>query len=95
MDKATLKAGSDLWTDGWAAYKGLDRFGYRHHVVNHSKEFKSADGTCTNGVEGYRVLKSKLLAEHIDEFMYHQHFRGDTPFKFRTLIAHIKERYTF
>ncbi|KAE8746882.1 hypothetical protein FOCC_FOCC006302 [Frankliniella occidentalis] len=96
--------GSDLWTDGWAAYKGLDKHGYQHHVVNHSKEFKSADGTCTNGVEGYwsrlklycrhtGVLKSKLLAEHIDEFMYRQHFRGDTPFKFRTIIEHIKERY--
>ncbi|KAE8742017.1 hypothetical protein FOCC_FOCC012458 [Frankliniella occidentalis] len=112
LDKATLvplirqycERGSVLWTDGWAAYKGLDRFGYEHHVVNHSKEFKSADGTCTNGVEGYwsrlkqfcrhtNVLKSKLLAEHIDEFMYRQHFRGTDVFRFQSFLDHIKERY--
>ncbi|KAK3916690.1 putative transposase-like protein, partial [Frankliniella fusca] len=111
-DRATLiplirqyvKQGSIIWTDGWAAYKGLDKFGYTHHTVNHSKEFKSADGTCTNGVEGYwsrlkqfcrhtNVLKSKLLAEHIDEFMYRQHFRGTESFKFMTFISHMREKY--
>ncbi|KAK3909791.1 putative transposase-like protein [Frankliniella fusca] len=112
-DRATLaplirqycKEGSILWTDGWAAYKGLDKFGFKHHVVNHSKEFKSADGSFSNWVEGYwstlkqycrhtNVLKSKLLAEHIDEFaMYHQYYCGSLPYRFRCAIDHIKERY--
>lgn len=96
--------GSDIWTDKWAAYQGLDKLGYIHHTVNHSKEFKSADGTCTNGVEGYwsrlkqfcrhtNVLQSKLLAEHIDEFMYRQHFAGNPSVRWGHMLAHIKERY--
>ena len=111
-DKATLvplirqyvKEGSEIWTDGWAAYVGLNEFGYIHKTVNHSKEFRSADGTCTNGVEGYwsrlkqfcrhtEVLRSNLLAEHIDEFMYRQHFKGTPNDRFRYFLTHMKERY--
>ncbi|KAJ1519070.1 hypothetical protein ONE63_011312 [Megalurothrips usitatus] len=99
-----VKPGSVIWTDGWAAYKGHDKCGYAHHTVNHSKDFKSADGTCTNGVEGYwstleqfcrhtEVLRRKLLAEHIDHFMYQQHFRGTPSVMFNSFLFHLKERY--
>ena len=111
-DKATLvplirehvKPRSEIWTDQWSSYRGLDQYGYTHKTVNHSKEFKSADGTCTNGVEGYwsrlkqfcrhtNVLQSKLLAEHIDEFMYRQQFKGTPQERFKMFLSHLKERY--
>ncbi|KAJ1522477.1 hypothetical protein ONE63_001667 [Megalurothrips usitatus] len=111
-DKATLvplirqyvEPGSEIWTDQWAAYRCLDRYGYVHKTVNHSREFKSQDGTCTNGVEGYwsrlkqfcrhtNVLQSALLAEHIGKFMYRQHFRGTPKVRFGFFMSHLKERY--
>lgn len=38
-----VKQGSIIWTDQWAAYKGLHKLGYTHCTVNHSRKFKSAE----------------------------------------------------
>lgn len=99
-----VKTGSIIWTDGWAAYNGLQDLGYTHRTVNHKKEFISADGVCTNAIEGYwatlkqfcrhtEVLRSRLLPEHIDEFMYRQHFHGTPADMYGYFLGHIKEKY--
>ena len=47
-----VKEGSEVWTDVWAAYLELNKFGYVHRTVNHSKEFRNANRKCTNGLAG-------------------------------------------
>lgn len=101
-----VAVGTEIWTDEWKGYSALSRLGYCHKTVCHKRNFKAADGTCTNEVEGYwsllkqfcrktNVLKSKLLPEHIDEFMWRQLYcrRATTGITFRTLLHHIQERY--
>lgn len=99
-------AGSQVWSDCWAAYRSLSQLGYDHRTVNHSEEFVAADGTCTNAVESYwaklkrycrttDVLKSNLIKEHLDEFMWREEFCRDQPTCqiFVTFLEHLKERY--
>lgn len=99
-----VKWGTTIWTDQWAAYNGLDNIGFIHETVNHSNEFKSKTGVCTNGVEGYwrtlkgycrgkGVMSSKFLFEYVDEFMWSAQYSKDSLSKFRNMIQHIKEHY--
>ena len=81
--KQHIRPLSTIWSDELASYKCLDNEGYIYETVNHSKAYKSVTGVCTNKVELYwkrlkqfcrqsSVLGSKLLPEHIDEFMYRE-----------------------
>ncbi|PSN35446.1 hypothetical protein C0J52_06616 [Blattella germanica] len=81
--------GTTIYTDGWSGYTGLNRAGYTHMVVNHKDHFVDpTTGACTNAVEGYwsklkgflrqtNTLKSTLLPEHIDEFMWREAYCQD------------------
>ena len=56
-----VKQRSEIWTDEWRSYNTLSNLGYVHYTVCHKREFKAADGTCTNAVEGlWAVLKKHL-----------------------------------
>lgn len=50
--KARILPGSTIYSDLWKAYSNIDQEGYNHGTVNHSKEFKSAQGVHTNNIEG-------------------------------------------
>lgn len=79
--KRYVAPGSTIYSDKWAAYDTLSDEGYAHLSVNHSVEFKSDDGCCTNAIEGLwglaklrlkkmkGVLPSKIPM-YLDEFMY-------------------------
>lgn len=47
-----VKKGATIWSDQFSTYITLNQDGYKHGTVNHSKEFKSDDGVCTNTIEG-------------------------------------------
>ncbi|PSN30214.1 hypothetical protein C0J52_28262, partial [Blattella germanica] len=97
--------GTTIYTDGWPAYAGLNRAGYVHMVVNHKDNFVDpTTGACTNAVEGYwaklkrflrqtDTMKSRLLPEHIDEFMWRDAYCEDDNV-FKKIIEVIRERYT-
>ena len=68
--------------DDWAAYRSLDKLGYKHKIVNHTKEFKSATGACTNGIEGiWGVLKERncrmhgVVMDKLDTYLSEYSFR--------------------
>lgn len=104
-----VKVGSEIWTDCWKGYTALDNFQgvspYTHKTVNHSMNFVDpTTGTCTNMVESYwaqlktylrrlGVLSSQLLPEHIDQFMWKQHFGPTTADRYKNIITHITEKY--
>lgn len=47
-----IKPGSIIHSDCWKAYKHLNKLGYQHVTVNHSKHFKDpSSGACTNRIE--------------------------------------------
>lgn len=53
--------GSELHTDGWRAYQGLENLGYTHRAVNHSVEFVAEDGTHTQRIESqWRALSRRF-----------------------------------
>ena len=44
--------GTMVYHDDWSVYQNLDQYGYTHGTVVHKYEFKSAEGVCTNTIEG-------------------------------------------
>jgi len=93
--------GTEVWTDMWKGYSSLQKEGYIHKTVNHSTEFKSADGICTNSVEGLwstlkrflrhvNVLWSKLLPEHTGEFMWRKTIQGCPREQFTAFLDYLR-----
>lgn len=76
----SVRPGSDIHTDGWRAYQGLENLGYDHHVVNHRNEFVAADGTHTQRIEAqWRALRRLFtpggrrhdqMADYLVEYMW-------------------------
>jgi hypothetical protein len=62
--KKHIRPGSHIKSDMWKGYSRiakLEGFNYTHAVVNHSKEFKASDGTCTNTIESaWRIMKKDV-----------------------------------
>lgn len=85
-----VKPHSIVHTDEHKAYGGLATMGYYHERVNHSvKQYVSASGSSTNGIEGFwRHLKASIngthiwvsgkhLAKYAKEFEYRFNRRGE------------------
>ena len=83
-----ISKGATLHHDDWAAYRLLHQLGYKHLIVNHSKEFKSKDGACTNTIEGlWGVIKQRITRMHgveqsklslyLDEFSFRYFHKHD------------------
>jgi hypothetical protein len=104
-----VQPGTEIWTDGWAAYRGLDRLpgmNYVHHTVNHSENFVDpVTGVCTNAVEAYwsrlkgfcrrnGVMQSGLLPSHIDEFMWREVYdQGSVSETWQSFLDHLREKH--
>lgn len=83
-----IEKGSHIHSDEWQAYKTLDRRGYSHTTVNHSK-LEYVRGTAyTNTIEGfwsqlkrsidgtYHSVSPKYLQSYLDEFSFRYNLRG-------------------
>jgi len=84
-----IAPGSIIYSDMFASYQniakwkwippipdGIEEYRYmQHQVVCHDHEFKAADGTNTNGIEGYwRVSKDQIPRKHFcDEEVLQEH----------------------
>ena len=89
--------GATIYSDEWSSYAKLADIGYKHESVNHTEGFKSAEGVCTNTVEGvWGLLKQRIIARHgirvtdmqayLDEFSYRHQHEGNI---FYRLIPHL------
>ncbi|CAG2245204.1 unnamed protein product [Mytilus edulis] len=98
--------GAHINSDCWAAYNTLEKEGFVHKTVNHSKEFKAQDGTCTNEIEGiWGLAKLKIksmkgvrherIGDILNEFCYRYRYgfsNGDVFHKFLKDIAIFNEK---
>ena len=48
-----IAPGTTIISDCWKAYRNLEKHGYKHRLVNDSKEFVSDEGFHTNKIEGH------------------------------------------
>src|SRR4051794_20645916 len=59
--KAEVKEGTEIHSDEWSAYRGLERAGYIHRTVNHKKFFVDpVSGAHTQSIESlWRIVKTR------------------------------------
>ena len=100
--KKWIKPGSIIHSDCWKAYNCLEKNGYTHVTVNHSKEFFNTENyACTNGIESdwrhakvsmpkYGV-KQGLHAFYLGEFMWRRKF--DNKDKFLELMKTLNDQF--
>lgn len=61
ITKDWIEPGTLIVSDCWKSYHNLNKHGYSHQTVNHSKEFVNKDGYNTNKMEGHwRHMKVSL-----------------------------------
>ncbi|XP_054155892.1 uncharacterized protein LOC128954341 [Oppia nitens] len=93
--------GTTIITDEWRAYLSLEKYGYKHLTVNHSKHFKDpVTGAHTNTIEGsWKWMKYKLttrgyrrdqLAMHLCEYLWFRDCRRNNIDPFDQMIKDIK-----
>ena len=77
--------GTIIISDCWKGYINLDKYGYVHKTVNHSKEFVNEDGDNTNKIEGHwRQLKANLSTHGRTKNHYSTYF---------AMLAHHGQKY--
>ena len=101
--KKWILPGTIIHSDCWKAYSQLEKMGYTHVTVNHSKEFVSrSSAACTNSIESdWRHAKVHMpyygthLGDHagyLAEFMWRR--SNSDKDKFLALISDINKTFT-
>jgi len=93
--------GTLIVSDCWKSYHNLDKHGYSHQTVNHSKEFVNEEGYNTNKIEGHwQYMKASLPvfgthkdknSSYLAEFIW-QHVNKDKDL-FATFLNDVKTLY--
>ena len=101
--RSHVRPGSIILTDMWRGYSSLEELGFQHRQVNHSVEFVSFEGTCTNTAEGTNnALKLRIrprnrtrdgIAEHLGEFVWRRKSGNDMWGSFISALRDV--HYTF
>ena len=63
IEKLVQKSKSNVYTDQWRSYDGLVFSGYKHHRINHSKEFAQSHNHI-NGIESFWSYVKRKLRKH-------------------------------
>lgn len=64
--RGRIELASDVYSDTWKSYKGLEQQGYNHEMLDHGNEEYVRGGEIhINGIEGFwGYLKERLLKHH-------------------------------
>ena len=64
--RGRIDLASDVYSDTWKSYSGLEQQGYRHEMIDHgNEEYVRDEGIHINGIEGFwGYLKERLLKHH-------------------------------
>ncbi len=63
INKLVQKSKSNVYTDKWRSYDGLVFSGYKHHRINHSKEFARSHNHI-NGIESFWNYVKRKMRKH-------------------------------
>lgn len=86
--KKLVDQDSDLVTDGFGGYKGLEHYFNKHVVLNHSKNIRRVGEYHTNTIEGfwsmlkrakvgqYHKITPEYLQEYINEIAFKYNYRN-------------------
>lgn len=101
--RATVEKGSRLYTDAWAAYRGLSG-DYQHEVIDHAVEYVRGS-VHTNGVENFwsllkRTIKGTYvnvepfhLGRYLDEQSFRFNEREDSDLgRFKSVLSSVSGR---
>ena len=87
--EARVRTGSQIVTDGYASYKKLGAYGWKHSVVNHSKEWKNIEGYTHAPIDSiFRLIRRslKVCYFHISS-MYLWLYLKEIEFRFNRRMA--------
>ena len=83
-----IRPGTEIWSDMWAAYRGLAAQGFQHGTVNHTLHFVNpATNVTTNRVEAmwqrskvkfkamFGPTNREMIPYYLSEFMWAQRFK--------------------
>jgi transposase len=63
IEQLVEKSRSNVYTDKWRSYDSLVFSGYKHHRINHSKEF-ARDHNHINGIESFWSYVKRKMRKH-------------------------------
>jgi transposase-like protein len=88
-----VEAGSEVFTDEWVAYRGLDRE-YVHNVINHAEEYVRGN-VHTNRIENFwSLLKRGLKGTYVSVEPFHLfRYLDEQAFRFNNRKANDAERF--
>lgn len=91
--KEQVEKGSNLFTDEWLSYRGLDE-NYIHEVINHGVEYMK-DNIHTNGIENFwALLKRTLKGTYVSVEPFHlSRYLDEQVFRFNERKLNDKERF--
>jgi len=90
--KKNVEAGSSIFTDDYTSYWGVQKRGYEHQSVNHSRKIYVKGVAHTNSIESvwallkrglygtYHQVSKKHLARYVNEFCFRLSNGGTIPF---------------
>lgn len=97
-----IKPGTTIISDCWKAYSNLEKYGYTHSTVNHSKEIVNKDGDSTNKMERHwRHAKAKMppfgvgkhhFSSYLVEFMWRYTNRDNDLFE--VFLQNVKKDFS-
>ncbi len=91
--RKNIERGSEVFTDQWGSYEGLNA-GYLHHVINHAEAY--AKGRVhTQGIENFwSLLKRGLTGTYISVEPFHLfRYLDEQSFRFNTRKGNDQERF--
>lgn len=91
--KSNVKSGSNLFTDEWRSYRGLDEQ-YVHQVINHGVEYVR-DNVHTNGIENFwALLKRTIKGTYVSVEPFHLgRYLDEQVFRFNERKTNDKDRF--
>jgi transposase len=63
LERLIEKSKANVYTDGWSTYDSLVWSGYKHHRINHSKEFARGHNHI-NGIESFWSYVKRKMRKH-------------------------------
>lgn len=88
------KSRSNVYTDKWRSYDGLVFSGYKHHRINHSKEFARKHNHI-NGIESFWSYVKRKMRKHngIPRHKFY-HYLKESEFRFNNRNNNILKELT-